>query len=241
MLDKSVFFVVRSQVASWARISDMASLILSPLHPWARMWKLLSITDPNQLESLIHQTWQCATDAFEGALCRFHQLTVNYQTDLIYQIYRVRDPTTTERRLRSLLLDCERQCGTSNLSYLSILSTLGYSSLYQGKFQQAEALGMDLSQFAKATPQSGSLLYEISGLEIAARAQHSIGTNYLAEGGLREAVKMIGTEWGKDDPWAIEIMLLLEKWLLEWNRAEHADRLKAEVVELVGPDGNLDE
>ena len=213
-------------------ICEMASIILTPAHPWARMWKLLSKTEPDQLESLIHQAWQCATDAFAGATGRFNRTTISYQTNLIHRIYGVRDPASAVRRLRSLLQECERQCGTSNFSYLGILATFGYILLDQEKFEQAETTSNHLYEHAKATPQHESLKYQISAMEVAARAHYGLGQLFRAEGGLREATNMIKRRWGKADPWAINLMTVLEKWLREWNRREDADRLNREIAEL---------
>jgi hypothetical protein len=213
-------------------ICDMASIILTPAHPWARMWKLLSTTEPNQLESLIHQTWQCTTDAFEGATGRFSKMTVNYQTRLINCVYLDKDPASGVRRLLLLLQECERQCGTANLSYLDILSTLGFNLVALGKFEQAETTSNQLYEHARARPLHTSSFYQLLAMEIAARAHYGLGQHFRAERHLREAMKMVATEQGKADLWTMELTSLLEEWLRKWNRTEEADHLTREIAEL---------
>ena len=213
-------------------ICDMASLVLAPNHPLVRMWKLLSTSEPAQLEALVYQIWQCTTNAFARATGQFNQTTVSYQTELIYRIYGKSDPGSAERRLHSLLQECESQCGTSNFSYLHILTILGYNLLDQGKYEQAETTSNHLSEHARATAKYDSVKYQISAICIAVRAHYGLGQFCRAERGLREAVKMIAIDRGENDTWRMELMALLVEWLREWGRTEDADHLACELAKL---------
>lgn len=210
---------------------DMASVILTPAHPYARLWRLLSTTEPSQLESIIYRIWQCTTDAFAKATGQFNQMTLEYQTSLIRHIYRVEDPDSGVRRLHSLLQKCERQRGRSNRSYLRILSALGNHLLDHRNFEQAETVGNDISEHARAMP-LGSVFYQALAIEMVAKAHYGLGQHFRAEGGFREAMKIIAKEWGETDPWRMDLMIMLGEWLRTWGRIEDADHIDREIVEL---------
>ncbi len=215
----------------------MATQVLPKDHPWSQILTLLGRFQSEDLRSVLSQSWLCYGSTLEHELGPFHLDTLECRIDYITQIYGHSDLSSAERYLRKLLANVEAHLGAHSRSCLDILYALGWNMFLQGKEADAEVIGEDLIERAKA---GGSLSAESQGLELSAHAQVYLGKAQLAERNMRDVTDMIGTIHGKDDPWAIRVMLNLEQWLRYWGREDEADQLKAEAWELVGPDDCLD-
>jgi hypothetical protein len=111
--------------------------------------------------------------------------------------------------------------------YVSLL-TWGWSLNQQGRNVEAVAVGE--SQLALALDAE----VRIQALSLIADSHYNLGNQDQAIKRRRESIELIGTT-SRTDPWAIEQMAGLEKWLRTWGRASEADDLKAEIKNLVGP------
>jgi hypothetical protein len=122
--------------------------------------------------------------------------------------------------------------GKAHISHLINLSTLSYKSIYWGRWVQAVEYGEELAKCARETVDDRALMYELSGLEILARAQHQFGLIMSGVAYLRNSNPLIASRWGEDDPWRIQLILLQENWLRECGEEVAADTLKAEVAKV---------
>jgi hypothetical protein len=47
---------------------------------------------------------------------------------------------------------------------------------------------------------------------------------------------MIKDQWGRQHPWVLEFINILEGWFRNWGREQEADTLRREIEELIGKD-----
>lgn len=210
-------------------IYDMTKILLHPRHPVVNIFKLLTQIDVLELESLVHNTWQITTDAFQKELPKLHPEYVRHQCDLIFRIYGTTDVATAERRLRKLLKNCEDTAQTPEVSHLTVLNALGYNLMNSKDWTQAANTGQKLEDRARLARDIDLLVYQIGGMEIKARAFNEMKLIMPAVGCLKQATPLIAEQWGIDDPWRIELMILQQSWLRENGEIKEADELKAEI------------
>ncbi|GIK07254.1 hypothetical protein Aspvir_002912 [Aspergillus viridinutans] len=210
-------------------IYEMAKVVLHPEHPVVHMFKLLTQIDVLELESLVHNTWQITADAFQKELPKLDPEYVRHQCDLIFRMYGTRDAATAERRLRQLLKDCEDTARTLEVSHLTVLNALGYNFMNSKDWVQAVNIGQKLEERARLAQDINLLVYQIGGMEIQARAFKELKLIMPAVKCLKQATPLIAEQWGSNDPWRIELMVLQQKWLRENGEIKAADDLKAEI------------
>lgn len=210
-------------------ISKMTMILLHPEHPVVNIFKLLTQIDVMELEFLLHTTWQITADAFQKELPKLHPEYVRHQSDLIFRIYGTRNVAIAERLLRQLLKDCEDTPQTPLVSHLTVLSTLGYNLMNSKDWVQAVSTGQTLEDRARQAQDIDLLVYQIGGMEIQARALKELKLIMPAVRCLKQATPLIAEQWGINDPWRIELMVLQQKWLREKGEIKEADDLKAEI------------
>lgn len=210
-------------------IYEMAKILIHPEHPVVQMFKLLTHIDVLELEPLVHNTWQITADAFQKQLPKLHPEYVRHQCDLIFRIYGTRDAATAERRLRQLLKDCEDTAQTLELGHRTVLNALGYNFMNSKDWVQAVNVGQKLEERARLAQDIDLLVYQIGGMEIQARAFNQLKLIMPAVKCLKQATGLIAKQWGNNDPWRIELMVLQQNWLLENGEIKAADDLKAEI------------
>ncbi|OAL53591.1 hypothetical protein IQ07DRAFT_313918 [Pyrenochaeta sp. DS3sAY3a] len=212
-------------------IFKQAKIWLPYEHPVVQMFKLLSQIDPAGLECLetLHTTWQMTADTFKKQLPKLHPEYVRHQCDLIFRVYGTKDAVTAERRLRELFTDCEEEAETPQLSRMTTLNALGYNYMNSKDWQQAVDTGLELEKRARDAKDMDLLVYQIGGMEIQARAFNEMKLFRPAVACLERATPLIAEQWGNDDPWRIELMVLQQKWLRENGEIKAADNLKADI------------
>ncbi|KFY06084.1 hypothetical protein V491_08868 [Pseudogymnoascus sp. VKM F-3775] len=94
---------------------------------------------------------------------------------------------------------------------------------------QAANTGQKLEDRARLAQDIDLLVYQIGGMEIKARAFNEMKLIMPAVGCLKQATPLIAEQWGIDDPWRIELMILQQSWLRENGEIKEADELKAEI------------
>ncbi|KAM0187308.1 hypothetical protein ACHAPI_011221 [Fusarium lateritium] len=213
-------------------IYDMANIILHPEHPVVQMFKLLTRIDVWELESLVHNTWQITADAFQKQLPKLHPEYVRHQCDLIFRVYGTRDAVAAEGQLRQLLKSCQEIPQTQELSHMTVLNALGYNFMNSKDWKQAVDIGLTLEERARLADDMDLLVYQIGGMEIQARAFNELDLIKPAVKCLSQATPLIAKQWGDDDPWRIELMVLQENWLRGDGQTEVADRLKADISDI---------
>ncbi|KAJ1676117.1 hypothetical protein EV182_008847, partial [Spiromyces aspiralis] len=129
--------------------------------------------------------------------------------------------------------DCEDNTPqTPELSRMTVLNALGYNLINSNDWVQAVNIGQQLEERARvAEEETGDdlLVYQIGGMEIQARAFNEMKLIMPATKCLRQAMPLIAERWGNDDPWRVELMVLLQTWLRENGQIEAADELKADI------------
>ncbi|KAJ3494040.1 hypothetical protein NLG97_g4338 [Lecanicillium saksenae] len=210
-------------------IDEMATILLQPGHPVVQMFKLLTQIDVLELEPLVHNTWQITADAFQKQLPNLHPEYVRHQCDLIFRIYGKRDTASAERRLSQLLKNCEDTAQTPELSHLTVLNALGYNFMNSKDWTKAVNIGHKLEERAQLAHDVNLLVYQIGGMEIQARAFNELKLIMPAVKCLKQAIQLIANEWGKSDPWCIELMALQQIYLRKDNEIKAADDLQAEI------------
>lgn len=210
-------------------IYEMAKIVLHPEHPVVQMFRLLSRTNVLELEALVHNTWQITADAFQNQLPKLHPEYVRHQCDLIYRMYGTRDVAIAERRLQQLLKECEDTPQTPEMSHMTVLNALGYNFMNSKDWVQAVNIGQKLEERAQLAQDIDLLVYQIGGMEIQGRAFNELKLFMPAVKCMRQATPLIAKQWGVDDPWRIELMILQQTWLRENGEIKAADELKAEI------------
>jgi hypothetical protein len=209
-------------------ISQMAINVLPSNHPWCQICKLIGRASPEDVRTLSRNVWKCTEDTFASKLGPFHWRVIDSELDFLREIQTVNDPAGAERRLRQLFVECEKAHGKSDGRSLCIALNLGWSLNQQGR--NAEAVAVGESQLALALDAG----VRIHALSLIADPHYNLGNQNQATKRRRESIELIGTTSRRTDPWAIEQMVELGKWLREWGRASKADDLKAEIENLVG-------
>ncbi|EJP61945.1 uncharacterized protein BBA_09101 [Beauveria bassiana ARSEF 2860] len=210
-------------------IYEMATILLQRGHPVAQMFKLLTQIDVLELEHVVHNAWQMTTDAFQKQLPNLHPEYVRHQCDLIFRIYGKRDALTAERRLCQLLKNCEDTAQTLEISHLTVLNALGYNFMNSKDWVKAVNIGQKLEERAQLAQDIDLLVYQIGGMEIQARAFNELKLTMPAVKCLKQATRLIADEWGKTDPWRIELMALQQLYLREGGEIKEAADLQAEI------------
>jgi hypothetical protein len=210
-------------------IHEMAKIVLHPEHPVVQMFRLLTRTNVLEVEALVHKTWQITADAFQKQLPKLHPEYVRHQCDLIYRMYGTRDVATAERRLQQLLKECEELPQTPEVSHMTVLNALGYNFMNSKDWVQAVNIGQKLEERAQLAQDVDLLVYQIGGMEIQGRAFNELKLFMPAVKCMRQATPLIAKQWGVDDPWRIELMILQQTWLRENGEIKAADELKAEI------------
>ncbi|KAH8711753.1 hypothetical protein HC256_008567 [Beauveria bassiana] len=243
-LPESYFDLVRSAVLLFEQGSTVdgchvlskAFALVRPIlkngnrgHPVAQMFKLLTQIDVLELEHLVHNAWQITTDAFQKQLPNLHPEYVRHQCDLIFRIYGKRDALTAERRLCQLLKNCEDTAQTLEISHLTVLNALGYNFMNSKDWVKAVNIGQKLEERAQLAQDIDLLVYQIGGMEIQARAFNELKLTMPAVKCLKQATRLIADEWGKTDPWRIELMALQQLYLREGGEIKEAADLQAEI------------
>ena len=106
--------------------------------------------------------------------------------------------------------------------------SLGHNLWAQGRYTEAEQLGLVALPRAQDFWDAHTVSDSIEALRVMAWSQYQQHKAKPAEETLKMAISMAIEHWGMSDPWAIEIMTDLEKWLRGWGRGE-ADDLRAEI------------
>lgn len=230
----SLAFLIQSRYTNIAvslieYIYKMAETLLHPGHPVVQMFKLLTKIDVLELEPLVHNSWQITADAFQKQLPKLHPEYVRHQCDLIFRIYGTKDAATAKQRICQLLKDCEETAQTPELSHMTVLNALGYNSMNSKDWVQAVNIGQKLEERARLAQDIDLLVYQIGGMEIQARAFSELKLIRSAVTCLEMATPLIAKQWGNNDPWRIELMVLQQRWLRENGEIEAADDLKAEI------------
>jgi hypothetical protein len=211
-------------------IINLSTIRWTKDHHLSYIWRLVGMLEEGCLEETVIQSWRCIVDIFENRLGIFNKTSLLYRLDFIG---RVHSPPDAEPLLQRLLAQWdERESSSSNSQAVHILNYLGFNLLDQGRFSEAEQLGLDAMSLAeKQDP-----VRKIDSLVLISRAQYNQNKRALAENSLRRAIQVIVDEWGIADPLVIDDLILLEEWLREWGREEEADRVRAEIDVAIGRD-----
>jgi len=215
-----------------SHIRDWARVVLKPSHAVVRLFGKLASTPIDELEMLVHNTWQVTADTFEGRLPPLHPEYVRQQCDLLYRIYGTKFPATAKMSLEALLKG-GADTNAPELSHLTILNALAYNALNSSDWAQATTLGKKLEDRARSGQGKEFVVYQLGGLEIQGRALMEMQMWEYAVECLAKATMMIADEWGSQDPWRIELMALQQECLRDHGAIQAADSMKANIASLV--------
>jgi hypothetical protein len=222
------------EIASMLRnyISQMATKVLRKGSPWGEICRILGMIDLESFEEIIVQSWICIVDVWGECVGQFHASALDSYTMFI--VYGPRGVSEQEGMFRRLLAQVEESPGISPMRINTILRNLGYNVLLQGKYGEAEKIGLEIVSRARRDEQSVFTNNRINAWDIIARSQHGQNKLELAEKSLREGFRQGCEAWGVKDSRTVAFMVRLEVWLREWGRGGEADELRAERVQLMG-------
>ncbi|KAE8445445.1 hypothetical protein EG329_013458 [Mollisiaceae sp. DMI_Dod_QoI] len=202
--------------------------------PWQHIWQLVAMLEEESLDETIQRSWSCAFHNFERNLGPLHPFTIAMKLNFIHHmLVSSAGAVEAEAILWNLLKQLEEASMTSNPLISNIVVRLMYNFSFQGRYSEAENLGLD--HLAQAQEQ-GWYAEQILILDAIAHTQLSQGKIVLAENNLRQALNMIIERGGMTHPWAVDIMIELESWLRSWGGTEEADELQLRIEEAIGED-----
>ncbi|KAH7419376.1 hypothetical protein BKA64DRAFT_737571 [Cadophora sp. MPI-SDFR-AT-0126] len=216
-------------------IRDLASHMSSTVQPWVQIFRLIGTLDDCSLEHVIPRSWQCNNDALDDGLGQFSDLGLLARLNHIGSVHGSSDSQEEERILRELMHHCETSSPKPEEQIPTIMFSLGLSMMSQGRYLEAEKLGLSIVSRARKESRI-TLNSRVDAMVLTARAQHHQHKMELAESNIRGAICLLVDEWGKTGPLAIQYMNTLEGWLREWGRERDADDLKVAVDLVIGLD-----
>ena len=210
-------------------ISAMAFEIFgmtNPEHPWLKIWTLIGSIDRNHLRAAINQSWKCTSDAFDNNIGRFNESALICYLEYIRHTFNIFEE---EIQLRHLLSNCE-QGNHDVIHIINIMFSMASNLSRQQRYAECEVFALRLLAQARAIQDYQGM---VMGLNYVCRTQYRLGKWELAKGTALEAIELITREKGATNPLVINLKWDLTKWLREWGRDAEADRLKAEIEELI--------
>jgi len=216
-------------------IRDLARHNTSTVQPYGRVFRLIGTLDDNSLGQTIARSWKCNNDALDDGLGQFSDPGLLARLNYIQNVHGARDSLEEERLLREMIQNCETSSPKPEIQIPTIMFSLGQSMLSQGRYSDAENLGLEIMTRARKEPRI-TLNSRVDAMVLAARAQYHQCKTELAGSNLRSAICLLVDEWGKTGPLAIRYMNTLEGWLREWGRENDADDLKVAIDYVIGLD-----
>jgi hypothetical protein len=228
------------KVTSFLRefIKRMSAKVTRKGHPWGQICRLLGELDSESLDQAMSQIWKSTTDTFASELGTFSQLAVSVRLDYIKRVYGFTNYLGEERLLRDLLAEFD---GIPRVPAPRVMLNLANNLNRQGRHDEAEQMALEvLSLLQEYEIYAKRIVERIECMKIVSRSQFNQGKTLVAEQTMREAIRMIVDQWGKQHSWVLEFMNVLEGWLRDWGREEDANTLRGEIEELMGIDEQLD-
>ena len=211
-------------------VSKMSTILLDENHPCGQMYRLLEKLEPNNLGGTATQAWQCILRMYGQTLGQLHPTTISSQADFMTSCGD-HDPQSEEAGLRELVTKCEESMGRRHRCTLDILIGLANNLFRQARYSDAESIANDVISLAQ---EAGDSYSEISGLQIAALAQHKLLKVELAEENMGKAIEL-GSQPGPTS-WSMSVMADLEATLRRMGLEKRADELEAELELMIEPD-----
>jgi len=202
-------------------------------HPWGQIFRLVRTIETDQLDAAIIQAWKCVIKAFQQGLSRTHQTSISCQVNFVMSVHLGKHPADAETHLRKLLLECEEVTGKSSKQCASIRFALATALHRQAKYPTAESTLVQLLRLARET---GDHQFEAHLLRKVAWSQYPQGKTVVAERTLQEAIELIGRHGERSVPWAIESMAAIDSLLRTWGQEEKANKLRAQIEDMIGLD-----
>jgi hypothetical protein len=199
-----------------------------------RVYQLLDGVDQASLLQVIAQGWKCATDVFDDSLGSSHRLAVSVRLDYVKRVM-LNNHLEEERLLRGLLSQFSRFPAHPTPR---VMFNLAHNLIRQGRHDEAETTALEVSTMLQRHElYAGRDSEKIESLKILSHCRFLQGKAFEAESTMREAINLIGNQWGQQHPWALEFMSVLENWLRCWGRDEDADVLHCTTATLLRPLG----
>ena len=187
------------------------------------------------VEEAYSTAWKCSRSIMEQHVEPFSSTWLDSRLSYISSTH-ARSCRQAEMSLRLLLTECEKHVGKSDPRYWGILSTLAWNLSFQQEFKEAEEVGLDMLQHAKAYKHKDVIGFCIKeALNVVSIAQYHQGKYDLAENSLRHCINIAAQDRGEKDPFVMQCSLRLEQWLLAWGRQEEALALAARRSQILGP------
>lgn len=211
---------------------DLSPSICSNMGRWRRVFELFSRLDEASFSEAISTSWQCTSDAVETHAGRFGESDLMSRLDFIATVYG-RDLFEAERLLRILLAQWSNVFPVQNAR---ILYAMVYNLYTQGRYLEAEELGLDVETQAKNPGSRTSVGVHMATVTLVAKSQYYQSKVNLAEASLKRSTQLGVCRWGQTNPRVVENMLTLETWLRGWARGGEADELRVKINGLIGLD-----
>ncbi|KUJ14540.1 uncharacterized protein LY89DRAFT_736571 [Mollisia scopiformis] len=202
-------------------------------HPWVPLFRLIGMVEEELLGETITQSWTSVIGLFERILGPDHPFSIDVNFDYINRTLEgLQGMAEAEKRLRRLLTRVEEVEDVSDPRTVAIIIDLGWNLLRQRRDAEAEDLGMNVMARIEEHHVSGGA----HALELVASSQYYQEKSSPAERNQRNLIQLIADAWGTSDPWAIQNMMVLERWLREWGDHDKAEALKKQITEAIGQD-----
>ena len=213
-------------------IKRMSATVTMKEHPWGQICWLLGELDSESLGQAMAQIWKCTIDTFESELGTFDRLVVSIRLDHIKRVYGFTNYLEEELLLRDVLAQFN---GVLRIPTPRVMLNLAHNLNKQGRHDEAEKMVQEVLSLLQEYEIYAKRNFErIECKKIVSRSQFNQGKALVAEQTMREAIRMIVDQGGIQHPWVLEFMNVLEGWLRNWGREEHANTLRREIGALIG-------
>ena len=222
-------------VSMLTQISELAATFFSTGHPIEHICRHLISPELTQLVDLVTVASQSFADLFEGILGPTHIDTITIRLFLIKSIPEL---TQQELSLRNLLRQYVDVHGADDSNALVLQLYIADNLLLQEMFAEAESMGRDcVTRAIQLTSTTDLTWHHLESLRVMAIAQSGLGQIDLAEGNLRQVVKLCVSLHGWSGSAPIHMMVRLEEFLARMGKhasAAEVRRLRQEVIHSVG-------
>jgi len=217
-------------------ITQMGDKVIGDHVPLRRICRLLGTVEPELLQETAIRAWRCNNDALQNEFGRFAESSLQAELNYIQANCNRDNLVEKDRLLRKILFEFEEKMGPSNSLVLEITLRLCNNLFNQGKYMEAEILGLEIMDASQAERSERQLAIQVEALVFLADCQFQQGSFVSAEKNIRRSIELSEQEWGMENPCRLPHMTKLEGWLRNWDRLEEANELRLEVSNLIGLD-----
>lgn len=214
----------RSEIASaiLRTLSDFSSVLMGENHPLRRVYGGLVLLECDETEQVAVEGLKSIAAHFERHLGPMHKSTLLARMNCMNLVNHYHEGNSSYNLLR----ECDQKLGPRDVRTAEI--RLNYSRyLYrQEKYHESCRVCQIVLEHVSLLDRD-VVFYQSWTLQSLAFSQHALQDRLLAEGNLREAIRLRMSTFGPEDGWARHMLVLLEAWLYGWGQMDAAQDIRA--------------